>query len=102
MKIADFFAADLAPSLFKTAEEKKPSKAGRIAKTVGSGLAGMGLGYLSGAGATHLADKAFGPIPSSALMGAVPVLGAGAGLAYSLYKAHEQEEMRRALEGTDD
>lgn len=90
--------------LLKTAEPEHKAK--RIAKTVGSGLAGMGLGYLTGAGAAHVADKAFTkfqgrPIPSSAAMSALPALGAAGGLAYSLYKAQEMEEIRRALEDSN-
>ena len=104
----DLLGEELASALLKTAEEKEPeSKTKRVVKTVGSGLAGMGLGYLTGAGALHVADKLHNKlygsgIPSNALMPAVPALGALSGLAYTLYKAQEQEEIRRALEGTHD
>ncbi len=96
-----------AAAIVKLASEsaKKPeeSSARRIAKTVGTGLLGTGLGYGAGALSSIALDKIYEKatghrIPPSTLMAAVPVLGAGAGLAYSLYKAHEMEEMRRAIE----
>jgi uncharacterized membrane protein YebE (DUF533 family) len=94
----EYLSFEHADVLLKTAGEK----AKRVAKTVGSGLAGMGLGYLAGGGAMRLADKIHGkPIPSSSVIGALPILGAASGLAYNLYKAQEAEEIRRALESSN-
>ncbi len=84
-------------------EDGKPDW-GRRAKIVGAGLLGMGAGTAAGFGGMHLANKAFGPsgIPHSALNVAVPVLGGAAGLAYSLYKAKEMEEIKRAVKPRND
>ena len=103
----DYLDPELASVLLKTAEElQQESKGKRIAKTVGAGLLGTGAGYLAGGltsmGANALHKKVYGrPIASSALTTALPLLGAGAGMAYSLYKAHEAEEIRRALESNN-
>jgi hypothetical protein len=99
---------EAADRLYKfAAEEAKPEgKAKRIAKTVGSGLAGIGLGTFAGGlafeGGRRGYEKLTGKsIPKGPLMTVLPALGAGAGLAYSIYKAQEQEEIRRALESQD-
>jgi len=105
-----------APSLFsylsreegeaicKLAEPKKPSRALGALKAVGLPLLGFGGGAVAGFAGGQLADtisqKLLGrPIPQSYLDSLTPALGAGLGLTYSLYKAHEMEDLRRALEG---
>jgi hypothetical protein len=78
------------------------------AKIVGAGLLGMSAGTALGFGGMELANrlhmKAHGGkgIPSSALNIAVPALGGAAGLAYSLYKAKEMEEIKRAVKPQPD
>ena len=68
-------------------------------KAILSGAAGTGVGMLAGYGAGSLAQKLTGNrIPASAATKAGPILGGAAGLAYSLYKNHESEEIARALQ----
>ena len=84
-------------------EEKKPhSKAWQVAKTIGAGTLGFGMGTAGGLLAGHLGNKAYEGatgkgIPKSVLYGALPVLGGAAGIAYAVHKAQEQENIRRAL-----
>lgn len=99
-----YLTAEDAEAICKLAAGEKKNKAKEVAKIVGTGILGAGVGHLAGGLAVHAANKLhqklYGtPIARSPSMGAVmPVLGAGAGLAYSLYKAKELEELRRALE----
>lgn len=93
-----------APSPKPPEAQKKPS----ILGTLAGHAAGMGVGTLVGYGAGELADRAYrfanpgqGGIPSSYHVAVGPVVGAGLGLAYTLAKAHEQEELRRALTNAD-
>lgn len=91
-------------AICKLAEGKKPSRILGAAKAVGIPLLGFTGGTVAGFGAGHLADtihqKLMGsPIPSSYLAAVAPTLGAGLGLAYGLYKAHEMEELRRVIQG---
>lgn len=84
-------------------EEKKPSKGWQLAKILGSGALGFGVGTAAGMGTGYIADKIYekatgNKIPKPLVLGAAPLLGGAAGIAYSVYKAKEQEAMRRALE----
>jgi hypothetical protein len=97
-----------AEALCKLAEEESKAKRyGRAAATfVVPPALGMGVGMLAGAGAGHLAGKAYEKItkkrvPHSALLSAAPYLGGGLGLAYNLAQARHMEAMRRALESPD-
>lgn len=71
--------------------------------TVGSGLAGMGVGTLAGYSAGSLLGKAYHGVtgknisPESMTIPA-SIAGAGLGLAYQMYKAKELEELRNAAE----
>lgn len=81
-------------------EEPKPDWAKR-SRIVGAGLLGVGLGTASG----YLAGKLVNhiqPISSPHLQIAAPLLGGAAGLAYSLYKAREMEELKRAVKPSPD
>lgn len=80
----------------------------RRAKIVGAGLLGMSAGTAMGFGGMELANRlhmrANGGhgIPHSTLGIAIPALGGAAGLAYSLYKAKEMEEIKRAVKPHSD
>lgn len=82
---------------------EKPS----ILKTLGAHAAGFGLGTAGGFAGAALANKGYQyanggkNIPLPYLLAAAPVVGGGLGLAYTLAKAHEQEELRRALTNTN-
>lgn len=83
-------------------DEKKESPYLRMGKVLGAGALGMGAGTAAGLLAGYGADKVFGKvtgskIPRGLLYGVAPMLGAGAGIAYSVHKAKEQEEIQRAL-----
>ncbi len=96
-----YLPEEVATQLCKFAEEE--SRAEKISRTAARGLVGTGVGMLAGGGAAygggklyeHLSGK---KVPSSSLYAIAPVLGAASGLAYSLYRANEMEEFRRALE----
>lgn len=99
-----YLPREVAEALCKTASEAK--KKTRVLGPIAAGVLGMGAGTLAGAGAAHLGNKAYKHftgknIPLPYLATAVPVLGAGFGLAYNLAQAHQLEEMRRALESPD-
>lgn len=84
-------------------EEKKPSAAWNTAKVVGAGTLGFGLGTAGGLLAGHGMNKAYQmatgkEIPMGAINVAAPLLGTASGIAYAVYKAREQEAIRRALE----
>jgi hypothetical protein len=87
----------------KLASEHEAPDWKRRAKIVGAGLLGMSAGTALGFGGMELANrlhmKANGGhgIPHSALNAIVPALGGAAGMAYSLYKAKEMEEIKRAV-----
>jgi len=90
--------------LCKVAGEPEPKSSTTSAlKTIGTGLLGFGTGSLAGAGGALLLDKwheaATGKkIPLSTIHAAAPIIGGAAGLTYSIYKAREIEELRRAIE----
>lgn len=90
----------------KTAAEQEPVKKpwSHAAKTVGTGLAGLGVGTLAGYGASKGLQAALRSkgveVPDSLLTTKVlPLAGGGAGTAYALWKAKEMEELKRAVEG---
>lgn len=89
-------------------EDKKRSPGWSIAKTVGKGALGFGLGtgvgYAGGELANLAARKLTGKnIPRKYLAMAAPVLGLGAATAYTAYKNREQKDIQRALKDhTDD
>ena len=86
------------------AEPERPK--GRIApaaKVIGVGALGFGAGTLLGAGAAALANKAHekmygAPIPTNTFYRVAPVLGGAMGISYALFKAREQEELRRVYQ----
>ena len=88
----------------KVAAENPDQKKGtfpykQVGKIVGSGLLGLGTGYAAG----HLTGRALGKITGKANSGAVarkiaPVAGTILGVAYPMWKSHEQEELRNAVE----
>lgn len=92
--------------IWKYAQEKaKKPESGlwRATKAIGGGLLASGVGTLAGFGAASVADmvskKITGhEIPLQNLMAIAPVVGAASGIAYSLYKSREAEEIRRAIE----
>lgn len=91
----------------KIAEESKKQKSPyfETAKVLGAGALGMGTGIAVGLGGAHLADhlsqRGFGkPIPKGAILIGAPLLGTASGIAYSVYKAREQEAVQRALENS--
>lgn len=92
-------------TIWKMAEEKEPIK-NPIAhglKTIGTGLAFMGLGTVLGYGGGILASKAVKnltgkEIPASSLQVPIALASIGMGYAYNKYKAKELEELRRAAE----
>lgn len=80
----------------------KSAGAGKAIGTAVKGLAAFGLGSAAGAGTGLLVDKAYQAatgekLPTSLLVPASTLLGAGMGLAYSMYKSKELEEMQSAL-----
>lgn len=90
--------------LIKEAEEDSGKKYLNVLKHVGSGMLGFGLGTAAGKGAGHLLGKLdrSGPVPGGNIVRYVgPAAGAGLGLAYSLWKQKEQEEINRALQGSN-
>lgn len=87
----------------KIGEDKERSPSLSLAKIIGAGTLGFGAGtaggLLAGHGADLIAQKFTGKkLPKSLIYGASPLLGGTAGIAYAVYKAKEQEAIRRALE----
>ena len=87
----------------KKKEPTEPGSTGKILRTVGTGLAGMATGTLAGYGAGRLAESVAGrmgkKIPMKYVVPAATAAGAGLNLAHSMWKAHEMEALRRAVEG---
>jgi hypothetical protein len=72
-------------------------------KHVGAGVLGYGAGTAAGKGLGLLAGKVDrgGLVPGAGIARTVaPLAGAGLGVAYSLWKAHENEAIQRALKGS--
>jgi len=102
-----YLSLEQGEAICKLAEPKKPSRALEVAKAIGIPLAGYGIGGVTGFAAGQLADtisqKLLGrPIPQPYLDAIAPAFGAGLSLTYSMYKAHEREDLRRAFEGHPD
>lgn len=104
MKLEHFTYAAFFSELQKIAEDEHgPSRAGTVAGHIGSGLAGFGLGTGTGLLLGHGINEAYKRVtgrpgvPKSLIYGGAPLLGLGSGIAYSIYKAKEQEAIRRAL-----
>lgn len=98
----DYLPSEEAHAILKFAavEEKPPPK---FFATLAKGALGFGGGTILGFGASAAANqihkKVYGtPIPSSLLGPAATLVGGGMGIAYSLYKSKEQEDLRRAYE----
>ena len=69
------------------------------AKVIGAGALGLGAGMAVGRGGYELLRKATGDrMPPTAWHALAPAIGGAAGLAYSAFKEHELQELRRALE----
>ena len=84
-------------------EKKSPLWEG--AKTIGTSLAGFGLGQLAGAGIGALAErgaKARGVDPAAIAQTAAPLIGGAAVILYPMWRAREQKELTNAVEGARD
>jgi hypothetical protein len=101
------YLPDHAGSLLKfaseTAKEKKKSPTARMLGVIGAGALGTGVGSVAGYGAGELMNRLSmkvrnQPISTGSLQNIAPLVGGAAGLAYSVYKTREMEELRRALE----
>lgn len=80
----------------------KTATVAEAAGTVGKGLLGFGVGTAAGIGGAAVINKIYKAstgeqIPPHLLVPAATMLGAGMGLAYSMYKAKELEELQHAL-----
>ena len=91
--------------LCKEAEEAAESKKKRPwvegAKVMGKSLAGLGLGYVAGAGAGKLMEKVTkgrGGNPEDLARKVAPLAGGAAGLIYPIWKAREKKEIQDAVE----
>lgn len=99
-----YLSPEEAVSICKLAGEKKPNLVVEALKAVGVPLVSFSGGTVAGFAGGQLADtisqKLMGsPIPVSYLNAVAPTIGGGLGLAYGLYKAHEMEDLRRAIQG---
>lgn len=87
----------------KKEKPTEPGSTGKILRTVGTGIAGLTTGTLAGYGAGRLAESAAKrmgkKIPMKYVVPAATAAGAGLNLAHSMWKAHEMEALRRAVEG---
>lgn len=108
MNLFAYLPLDHAVSICKLAEEGQPppSRIKGIARAVGVPLLGLGAGTVAGYGlgraADQLHERATGKkIPVGHLAKVAPLLGAGMGLAYSMYKAREAEDVNRVLNDAD-
>lgn len=92
---------------YASPDDKKKSPGMDMAKILGAGTLGFGVGTGVGALGGWLADKAVQGatgkgIPKKYIMVGAPLLGTGAGIAYAIHKAREQEALRRVLEDSAD
>jgi hypothetical protein len=106
--IFEFLTPEQLSGLAKLAE-KEPIKhpARHALSTVGKGLLGFGAGTVGGFALGALGDAVYEKttgqkLPAHLLVPAASLLGAGMGMAYSLYKTKELEELRRAYEAHRD
>jgi hypothetical protein len=73
-----------------------------IAKALGAGVLGLGAGAAAGRGGYELLRHATkDKMPPGPWHAIAPALGAAGGLAYSLAKERELQELRRAVAGTN-
>jgi hypothetical protein len=80
----------------------KQAGVGKALGTVGKGLIGFGAGTAAGIGLAEVGNRVYQAstgkqIPAHLLLPAAGLLGAGMGLAYSMYKSKELEELQDAL-----
>jgi len=99
--IFDYLPQDQALRLLRRDTEKTAS-VGKGVRTVLKGLTGFGVGTAAGYGLAELGDKVFQAstgerLPKHLLVPAAGLVGAGLGLAYSMYKSKELEELQDAL-----
>mgnify|MGYP001201137549 CR=1 FL=1 len=99
--IFDYLPAAQACRLVRQ-DNEKTAGAGKALKVVGKGVLGFGVGTAAGYGLAELGNKVFQAstgksLPSNLLVPAAGLVGAGLGLAYSMYKSKEQEELHDAL-----
>ena len=93
--------------LTKESEDKKEDtgrKYLQAAKHMGIGALGFGAGSAVGHGVGRLLERADSapPVPGARIARWVgPAAGTGAGLAYSLWRTHENEKIRDALKDTN-
>jgi hypothetical protein len=100
--IYSYLSLETALALIQPMHMEKTAAAGAAVRTVIKGLAGFGVGTAAGYGTAALANKVFHAatgeeLPNHLLLPAASLLGAGMGLAYSMYKTKELEELQRAL-----
>jgi len=99
----DYLSEADALTIMKLAEgEKKPRDPSILGAFVKGSLM-MGAATAASFGTLQLAKKVYEktqgkPIPTKFLVPAAALLGAGMGFAYPTYKAHELEEIHRAIQ----
>lgn len=106
--IFDYLSREEVAGLAKLAEKehiKHPIRHGLA--TVGKGLLGFGAGSAGGYAIGHLANAVFEKttgkeLTPQLLVPAASLVGAGLGMAYSLYKSKENEELQRAFQAHRD
>lgn len=99
--IFNYLPADQARRLIRQ-DNEKTAGVGKGLKVVAKGLAGFGAGTAAGIGLAALGNKVYHAatgeqIPADLLIPAAGLLGAGMGVAYSMYKSTELEELQNAL-----
>jgi hypothetical protein len=106
--IFQYMTQEQLTGLMKVAEPKPITHPVRHAiGTVGKGLIGFGVGTAGGYALGHLANAVFEKstgkeLPPNLLVPAASLLGAGMGMAYSLYKSKELEELQNAYKAHRD
>jgi hypothetical protein len=83
-------------------DQEKTAGVGSGLATVGKGLIGFGVGTAAGIGTAEVINRVYHAstgkkLPTELLVPAASLLGAGMGLAYSMYKSKELEELQNAL-----
>lgn len=101
-----YLPAEDAVAICKLAELSEPEKQKRSIRPMVNAAVGFGAGTLAGYGGGKLLDAASRhftgkEIPAKYLAPATAVLGGGLGLAYNMAQAHYMEELKRALENSD-
>lgn len=100
--ILDYLPRETALRLVKTAETEKTAAVGKAIKVVAKSLTGFGVGTAAGLGTGMIVDHVYHAttgerLPKELLLPAASILGAGMGLAYSMYKSKELEELQSAI-----